>query len=295
MVAPRTALRTDVRLKKAMIWVVVATTAAVALVLLAVRPAAAAVSTVQDRDRTNTQYGDWMFTMDPGASGGWESTSRTHGASATLRFKGTSVAWKTIKYDGGGVTDVFLDGKKVASFDAFSLTQQNNVTGYSARGLNEGKHTLKLVVDGEKRPGYFVILDRFVVDGSTIEEDSARITYDGWSASANARASGGSYRQSTSETKGARCGMFSGGSEITLITAKGPTRGLATVRVKDISTGTFVKTEQVNLHSATNVWQHPVRMSGLETNKTYILEVVSDDGKPVVFDGCTGNLAGPIN
>ena len=272
---------------------------AAALMVLASQTASAAIATVQDTDPPYTQYGNWMFTTDSSASGGWESTTREPGASAILKFKGTNVAWKTIKYDGGGITDVFLDGKKVASFDGYSVTQQNNVTGFSRKDLPKGKHTLKLVVSGKKRPGtfgdIFTTVDRFLVDGKTIQEDSRKISYDGWSQVTNARASGGAYHQSKSQTLGARCGLFSGGSEIDLITAKGPTRGMARIRVQNLSTGIWVKDEQVNLNSPTTEWQHVVEVTGLETNRTYKLEVSSADGTPVVFDGCTGNLSGPVN
>lgn len=172
---------------------------AAALVILAGSPALAAVSTVRDTDRQHTRYGRWMFSQDPGASGGWEGNSRTPGATAILRFKGTKIAWKTITYDGGGVTDVYLDGRKVASFDGYSSTQQYDVTGFSRRGLAEGKHTLKLVATGTRGPGappgdVWSMVDRFVVDGATIEESPRKIAYDGWKASASARALGGTYR-----------------------------------------------------------------------------------------------------
>jgi hypothetical protein len=79
-------------------------------------PALALAAFVQDTDRANTRYGNWMFTQDPGVSGGRANTTRTPGAAAVLEFKGTSVARKAITYE-GGVTDVYLDGKKVSSFD----------------------------------------------------------------------------------------------------------------------------------------------------------------------------------
>ena len=274
---------------------------AAALVVLASSPALAAISTVQDTGREHTQYGRRMFTQDPGASGGWESTSRTPGATAILRFKGTSVAWKTLVYDGGGVTDVFLDGRKVASFDSYSETQRYNTTGFSRRGLSEGKHALKLVVTGTRGPGappgdVWSVLDRFVVDGATVEESSRKISYDGWKTSAGAGASGGTYRQGVSQTSGARCGLFSGSTQIDLITAKGPTRGTATVRALDTSTNNSVAKEvTVDLHAPSVEWQHTVPVTGLQSNKTYILEIVSADGTPVVFDGCVGTVAGPVN
>ena len=143
----------SVRSRKAMLSLAVAAVVAATLIVLASRPAFAAVSTAEDTEREFTQYGNWMFTRDSGASGGRESTTREPGAFAVLKFKGASGVWKTITYDGGGITDVFLDEKKVASFDGYSTTQQNNVTGFSRKDLPKGKHTLKLVVSGKKHPG----------------------------------------------------------------------------------------------------------------------------------------------
>jgi hypothetical protein len=192
-----TTLTTPGQHRKALLATVGAVLLAAALVVLAGSPALAAISTVQETDREHTQYGRWMFTQDPPGSGGWETTSRTPGATAILRFKGSTVARKTLKY-GGGVTDAFLDGRKVASFDGYSSTQQSNVTGFSRRGLGEGTHTLKLVVTGTRGPGappgdVWSIIDRFVVDGATVEESSHRISYDGWKASASTKASRGAY------------------------------------------------------------------------------------------------------
>ena len=136
----------------------------------------------------------------------------------------------------------------------------------------------------------------FVVDGATIEENSRKIAYDGWKALASARASGGTYRQGASKTSGARCGLYSGSTQIDLITAKGPTRGTVTVWVLDTSTTKSVSEEvTVDLHSSRVERQHVLPVTGLQANKTYILEVVSADGTPVVFDGCAGTVVGRIN
>lgn len=297
---PRTTSETQPGPAEVIIWLAAATVVAAALVLLASGPVLAATSTVQDTERANTQYGRWAFAQDPGASGGWQSTTRDQGASAVLKFRGTSVAWKTLTFQGGGVTDVFLDGRKVASFNGYSSAQRYDVTGFSRKGLRKGRHTLELIATGTRGPGappgdVFSIVDRFIVNGTTLQENSRRISYDGWSGAANRKASGGTYRQGTSTTFGARCGLFSGSAEIDLITATGPTRGTATVRAWNASTNSVASEKTVDLHSATTGWRHVVPVTGLEQNRLYILEVISADGKPVVFDGCTGDLRGPIN
>lgn len=63
----------------------------------------------------------------------------------------------------------------------------------------------------------------------------------------------------------------------------------------DTFTGVWVKDEQVNLNSPTTEWQHVVQVTGLDSNKNLILELTFADGRPVVFDGCTGNFNGATN
>ncbi len=149
---------------------------------------------------------------------------------------------------------------------------------------------------GPGKPGdVWSILGRFVVDGVTIEENSRKISYDGWKTSASAGASGGTYRQGASETFGARCGLLHGDPQLGLITAKGPTRGMAMVRALDTLDNSVAAERTVNLRAPKVEWQHVVPVTRLQASKTYILKVVSADGAPVVFDGCVGPVSGPIN
>jgi len=85
------------------------------------------------------------------------------------------------------------------------------------------------------------------------------------------------------------------GPQIDLITATGPTRGTARVRVQDFSTQVWVQDFTVDLHSSKAEWQHHVPVTDLDPNKLYKLEVTSDDGTPVVFDGCEGTFVGRLN
>jgi hypothetical protein len=134
-------------------------------------------------------------------------------------------------------------------------------------------------------------VDRFLV-GVTLKEDSTKITYDGWAGKANAGASEGTYRQGKSKTLGATCGTFRR-PQIDPITAKDPTCG--TARVQDLSTETWVRDFQVDLSSRRVEWQYFVSVIELDPNKTYRLEVTSDDDAPIVFDGCAGTVVGRLN
>lgn len=68
------------------------------------------------------------------------------------------------------------------------------------------------------------------------------------------------------------------------------------MRALDTSTNNSVAREvTVDLHAPGVEWQHTVPVTGLQSNETYILEVVSADGTPVILDGCIGAVAGPVN
>ena len=128
-------------------------------------------------------------------------------------------------------------------------------------------------------------MDRFVVDGATIEADPRGISYDGWKASAGTNASGGTYRRGASRTFGVGCGLFSGRTQIGPITARGPTRGTATVRALDTSNNSVAAEATADLHASKVGWQHVVPVTVSQASKTYTTEVV--------FDGCVGPVLGP--
>ena len=81
------------------------------------------------------------------------------------------------------------------------------------------------------------------------------------------------------------------GPQVDLITAKGPTRGQATVKVIDATTNTVAKTVTLNLNASTVQWQARQSITGLDPAKTYYLQVLSADGKQVVVDAYGAALA----
>jgi hypothetical protein len=57
------------------------------------------------------------------------------GARATFSFKGTSIAWKTDTGPDLGITNVYLDGVKVKSFDGYAPGYGPVKSGYAESGL----------------------------------------------------------------------------------------------------------------------------------------------------------------
>lgn len=257
----------------------------------------APAQTFDEKERRRISYGDWFFTSDndpdpsnqPLFSNGYASYSVSR-AAVTFTFTGTSITWKTIRDRFSGITDVYLDGVKVKTFDGCSPDFYNNrydVTGFTRSGLANSNHTIRLVNTGTKNAdcnSNLTYLDRFIVNGNTSYEDNDwRITYQPWKGISDSNASGGTYRESSSITSAARICCFTG-PRVELVTAKGPTRGQVRITVLDYITGAVVKTVTQDLYSSTTQWKAAVPVTGLDPTKAYNLTVTSYDGKPLVVD-----------
>ncbi len=240
----------------------------------------------EENNQSMADYGLWSYYKNASFSGGYAAYSNTKGDSATFRFSGTSVTWKTNKLPDSGKTDVYLDGVKVKTFDGYSATPAYNFTGYAKTGLENKAHTLKLVVTGTKNAastGTYTEVDRFLVGSTSFQENHWRIGFGPWGGAASASASGGTYRQSASTTQGAWLYGFTG-PYVDVVTQKGPTRGVAKMEVYDAATGTLVKTVKPNLYASTIQWKASVRVTLPDPTKKYTLKVSSSDGKAVVVD-----------
>jgi hypothetical protein len=253
------------------------------------------LKTFQESDRDHTRYGGWSFEKNPAFGGGYASKSNTAASEATVRFSGTTVTWKTAKRPDAGITDVFLDGTKVATFDGYSANAQYNVTGYSRSGLSSGNHTLRVVVTGTKNAsssGTYSYVDSFPIKDptTTFHENSDGIEYDAWGAAKNTSASRGAYRSSTSDSQRASFFYFTG-PRVDLIARKGPNEGTAQVTIVEKATDAVAKQETIDLTAATQTWQYTHQISGLDPAKSYYMYVVSSDGEPVVLDGYRAALA----
>ena len=77
------------------------------------------------------------------------------GDSLEFDFEGTAISLEGNWKKDGGKADVFVDGKLHSSFDSYfyyNKQEQTPINICHALHLTSGKHTLKLVVTGEKKP-----------------------------------------------------------------------------------------------------------------------------------------------
>jgi hypothetical protein len=107
----------------------------------------------------------WSRETGPDLSGGASHGTRIHGASATYTFTGRTVRWIGTTDADHGTARVYLDGRLVATVDAYSATRQTCQVLFAATG-KPGRHTLRIVVMGKHdkhSSGDRVDVDAFVV------------------------------------------------------------------------------------------------------------------------------------
>ncbi len=110
--------------------------------------------------------GTWTRQSLSGAYGGAVKYATASGATSTLAFTGTNVAWVAPKSNTRGKAEVYLDGAKVATVDLYSSTALSRKVIYSANGLTLSDHALQIKVLGTKNAsssGTRVDVDAFVV------------------------------------------------------------------------------------------------------------------------------------
>jgi hypothetical protein len=107
----------------------------------------------------------WGTVRAPNASAGSMVVSDGKRASLTLTFRGTGIAWSTVRGPDQGRAAVYVDGTLVRTVDNFASEPTFGVVR-AVSGLAEGLHELRIVVLGEARPkahGALVSIDRFSI------------------------------------------------------------------------------------------------------------------------------------
>jgi hypothetical protein len=91
--------------------------------------------------------------------------SETVGAAAEVTFTGTGVALVGAHGRDGGRADVWLDGRKVATVDAWIPDRTSDNDLWHTEGLSPGAHTLRIVVSGDadqRAAGKRITLNRVI-------------------------------------------------------------------------------------------------------------------------------------
>ena len=243
------------------------------------------ISTTIDDGSPAVSYNGWGGVLDPTANGGAYRKSSVKGDKATWTSPiTTSLTWVTRTGPDQGNARVTIDGASKGTVDLYSASAQPLSKVFS--GLVSKVHTVVINVLGTKNAastGVGVAVDAFVSGATTDQESSTNIQYDGWSATVDAKASGGSYRSASVSTATAKLTFT--GTSVDWITTMGTGCGEASVTIDGVSKGT------VDLYGATKKWQVPFTYGGLSPGShTIVIQVLgqknaSSTGNKVVVDG----------
>jgi SpoIID/LytB domain protein len=102
-------------------------------------------------------------------SGGGYAHASTAGATMTVRFRGTSIAWVGPKAPSYGRAEVILDGTSRGTVSQYASSVSNQQTVWSISGLPEGEHTLVIRATGTKdaaSTGSAIVADALDIRGA---------------------------------------------------------------------------------------------------------------------------------
>ena len=102
----------------------------------------------EDISSSVTWAGSWSSSAVSTASGGTLKYATAAGASASLTFTGSSVAWVSYKGPTRGSASVYLDGVFYATVSLYASTSIAKQIAYAAAWGSSGVHTIKVVVAG---------------------------------------------------------------------------------------------------------------------------------------------------
>jgi hypothetical protein len=126
---------------------------------------------VDDGDPRINYVGTWVSDNESGNIENDRHYSQTVGSYSELIFTGASVQWIGEKNNVCGLSDVYLDGGKVATVNQYSPATPPPLRQllYSSGPLTPGQHTIRVVNVGvgPGAPGPFNSIDAFLVSQST--------------------------------------------------------------------------------------------------------------------------------
>jgi hypothetical protein len=189
----------------------------------------------------------WSFTRTGGPSGSTYKRANTNGASVTITFEGTYLAWIATKGTTLGKAYVSLDGGPAQKVDLArsSVAYQQKV--WNTGTLAAGRHTVKIWRDPSNIAGKYISVDAVDVIGTLVkavsasqvsaadqaptryEQTDSRLVYAGtwWTFTRTGGPSGGSYKRAN--INGASVTITFEGTYLAWIATKGTTLGKAYV------------------------------------------------------------------
>jgi uncharacterized repeat protein (TIGR01451 family) len=202
-------------------------------------------------DSTQVDYDSWQSVADASASSGSYRTSSVSGQTLSFRAPSasTSLTFSTYRGPDQGRARLSIDGSKVVtSIDLYAPAAMAGWTSYTFTAPASTTYTTLVVsVQGLKNAAStntLVRIDGLGYASQTVNENSFRVKYNGWSLSNDVAASSGGW-QSFSSSSTSRVSFRFSGTQARWLGSRGPNYGQADVYLD----GIFIRT--VDQYNAT--------------------------------------------
>jgi hypothetical protein len=233
----------------------------------------------EQKDSRFAYEGGWMAVSATGATAGAYRRADVAGASVTVTFDGTYLAWVAAVSAKCGKAKVTLDGGTPVTVDLYSATTLYQQKVWETGNLAAGAHTVRIEWTGSKSPaaaGAAITVDAFDITGTVtqaplpaavrFEQPDPHLVYAGvWSTTSTSSASGGSFRYSNSS--GSSVTVTFTGFSLAWIAKKSPVYGKAKVTLDGGAPVT------VDLYSPGTLWQEKAWTTGDLTPGTHTVRI----------------------
>jgi hypothetical protein len=214
----------------------------------------------------------------------------TAGDTATLTVRGTSISWVGYTGPDAGIATVQVDGGAPTEVDMFSPTIKVQQVVFTASGLADANHTLKITATGRKNAqstAAQVIVDAFDVrkPGRRYQEWDPAVTYtdtNTWVDLARTSRDWNEGRVAVTNIAGARATFSFTGTSVSWITCAKGSIGSANIYLD----GVFLKTLDLSKPFPTEDYQYEaLRLDGLTNGPhTLAIEPGTPGGGYIVID-----------
>ena len=264
-------------MKRTLIFVPLLLVALTIVFLFGIGAGAAGAATVTRYQQNAPQFnysGTWTVSSATAASGGSFRYANAPGASVTVTFNGTYLAWIAKKSESYGIAKVTLDGTKTYSVDLYNGSAVYQQRVWETDILDSGIHTVTIEWTGTKNgaaTGTNIGVDAFDLAGSLVgltrvEQSDQHLGWTGnWAKVSSNSYSGGTAWYANSA--GSSVTIEFQGAKLTLFGKKGPTYGIARVTLDG---GTPVP---IDLYNATIVYQQKMWSSSLLAPGHHVVKV----------------------
>ncbi|ROS60974.1 parallel beta helix pectate lyase-like protein [Frigoribacterium sp. PhB160] len=220
--------------------------------------------------------GPWTATTSS-LDSGEKSIYANSRSSATLTFKGTSIAYIGRLSKSSGIAEITIDGKVAGKVDRYSAAPAYRNVLFSKKDLSAGVHTISVTWSGQKNTeasSDALHFDAFRVENAAsafvaapgvIGDDSSAIAYEGpWVTSPSSGEQGGQSRYAMSASNAT---LSFSGTGIAWVGRKSAGSGIAKVTIDGIAQ------PDVDRYAATTSYQQTLFLKQGLTSGTHTIEI----------------------